>query len=89
MSRPQRTCIGCRQHEPKSQMVRLVWRAGVVVADPRQREPGRAAYLHPRRECLEQAVRRRAAARALRVSPSSASGLEDAMMPFVEQSSPD
>jgi len=39
----------------------------VVVPDPRTRLPGRGAWLHPDPECLDQAVRRRAVARALRV----------------------
>ncbi len=39
----------------------------VVVPDPRTRLPGRGAWLHLDPECLDQAVRRRAVARALRV----------------------
>jgi predicted RNA-binding protein YlxR (DUF448 family) len=39
-----------------------------VVPDPRRRIPGRGAWLHPDRRCVELAERRRAFARALRVS---------------------
>jgi len=41
----------------------------VLVAEPdeRRRLPGRGAWLHPSRDCLDLAVRRRAFARALRV----------------------
>lgn len=39
----------------------------VVRPDPRRRSPGRGAWLHPDPSCLEQAQRRRAFARALRV----------------------
>jgi predicted RNA-binding protein YlxR (DUF448 family) len=39
----------------------------VVRPDPGHRMPGRGAWLHPRPECFEQAVRRKAFARALRV----------------------
>ena len=69
---PVRTCIGCRQRTAKSELLRVV--AGsdtdghpAVVPDPRGRAAGRGAHLHPTTECLEQAVRRRAFARALRV----------------------
>lgn len=39
----------------------------VVVPDERGRMPGRGAHLHPRQGCLDQAVRRKAFARALRL----------------------
>ncbi|CAA9383927.1 MAG: COG2740: Predicted nucleic-acid-binding protein implicated in transcription termination [uncultured Propionibacteriaceae bacterium] len=38
------------------------------MVDPQQREPGRGAYLHRNPECLDQAVRRRAVGRALKVA---------------------
>jgi predicted RNA-binding protein YlxR (DUF448 family) len=43
--------------------------AGVtrLAPDPRHLLPGRGAWLHPTEECLEQALRRRAFGRALRV----------------------
>lgn len=63
---PVRTCIGCRSREEKVRLVRIVPRDGGVAVDVRQREPGRAAYLHPRPECLEQALKRRSLGRALR-----------------------
>jgi uncharacterized protein len=37
------------------------------VLDPTARLPGRGAYLHPDGACVQQAVRRRALPRALRV----------------------
>ena len=69
-----RTCIGCRRTAGKTELVRLVWRQGVVI-DHRQREPGRGAYLHPEAACLTQALRRRAVGRALRVSGVDADAL--------------
>lgn len=60
-------CVGCRDRAGKSELLRLVWRAPEVRLDPRQREPGRGAYLHPTLQCLDTAVRRRAVGRALRV----------------------
>ena len=67
VSRPVRTCIGCRRKADKSELVRLVARQEVVV-DRRQREPGRGAYLHPTTDCLAQAVRRRTVGRALQIT---------------------
>lgn len=61
-----RTCIGCRQREPKSNLVRLVLRDGHVVADPKGIEHGRGAWLHVSRECLDTATQKRAANRAFR-----------------------
>ena len=43
-------------------------RASPVVPDPRRRLPGRGAWLHHDLQCAELAQRRRAYARALRVS---------------------
>jgi predicted RNA-binding protein YlxR (DUF448 family) len=69
---PVRTCIGCRERAAKSELLRVV--AGsdtdghpAVVPDPRHRASGRGAHLHPTAECLEQAIKRRAFTRALRV----------------------
>jgi predicted RNA-binding protein YlxR (DUF448 family) len=41
-----------------------------LVFDERGVLPGRGAWLHPTSECLDAALRRRAFARALRISPS-------------------
>lgn len=64
-------CIGCRQRSAKNQLLRLVTGVNAdgetaVVFDLAQTAPGRGAYLHPNRECLELAERRHAYARALR-----------------------
>lgn len=69
---PIRTCVGCRQRDSRSALLRVTARqddAGAiqVVPDVRRRLGGRGAWLHPELDCLEQAVRRRAFARALRV----------------------
>src|SRR5215813_869105 len=61
-----RTCVGCRARAAKSDLLRVVARGDEIVPDPRARLPGRGAYLHLSQKCFEQAVRRRAFARALR-----------------------
>lgn len=71
--RPERTCIGCRGTFAKDMVVRLVAGDGVPVIDYREKLPGRAAYVCPRRECIVRALARDQLSRAFRrkvVSPS-------------------
>ncbi|MDD9205138.1 YlxR family protein [Georgenia sp. 10Sc9-8] len=68
---PVRTCVGCRGVAPRNVLVRLVLdRTSTTGArvDPGRSEPGRGAWLHPSRECLDLARRRRAVPRALRAA---------------------
>ncbi|MEU3017937.1 MULTISPECIES: YlxR family protein [unclassified Nocardiopsis] len=64
--RPVRTCVGCRSRTVQSDLVRLVAVGTVITPDTRGRLPGRGAYLHHDRRCLELAERRRAWSRAFR-----------------------
>lgn len=67
---PIRTCIGCRAREPMSALVRIVAdpsAPGGCVVDADRTQAGRGAHIHPRAECVEEARRRRALARALRI----------------------
>lgn len=63
---PVRTCIGCCERVAKSDLVRLVVIDGSLVIDKKSTLPGRGAYLHPRSDCVDSALRRRALTRALR-----------------------
>ena len=72
-----RTCIGCRKRASAADLLRVVAQkyevdgvadAFVLVPDTQRRLPGRGAWLHPDRDCLSEAERRRAFGRALRVS---------------------
>ncbi|WP_084143598.1 YlxR family protein [Amycolatopsis taiwanensis] len=65
---PVRTCVGCRERASAGELLRVVARDGRLVVDERRRLPGRGAWLHPEQGCLTKAERRRAFARALRVS---------------------
>ncbi|WP_353809432.1 YlxR family protein [Agromyces sp. SYSU T00194] len=65
---PVRTCIGCRSRTERSSLLRVVARESRVVVDTAACLPGRGAWLHPDRECLRLALRRRAFGRALRVT---------------------
>ena len=72
-----RTCVGCRRTDSWSALLRVVAGTGehdrtlpgvvTLVPDPRHRLPGRGAWLHPSTTCFEQAVRRKAFTRALRL----------------------
>ncbi|GGM21533.1 DNA-binding protein [Streptomyces fumigatiscleroticus] len=64
---PERTCVGCRERAVKIELLRLVADGDACIPDPRGTLPGRGAYVHPALVCLDQAVRRRAFPRALRV----------------------
>ncbi|HEY1698895.1 MAG TPA: YlxR family protein [Trebonia sp.] len=69
-SLPVRTCVGCKERAAKSSLLRFVAAGSDIVPDPQARRPGRGGYLHPSRDCLERAQRRRAFSRALRVAGS-------------------
>lgn len=70
---PIRTCVGCRTTDSWSALLRVVAVGSheieqiFVVPDPGHRLSGRGAWLHPSTECFEQAVRRKAFVRALRL----------------------
>ena len=53
---PQRTCVGCREVQPKRKMIRIVRTAEGVQVDPTSKLAGRGAYLHDRRECWERGL---------------------------------
>ncbi|WP_217183583.1 YlxR family protein [Streptomyces sp. AC495_CC817] len=65
---PVRTCVGCRTRASRSTLLRVVSQNDILIIDERAVLPGRGAWLHPTRECMEAALRRRAFGRALRVS---------------------
>ncbi|WP_411284094.1 YlxR family protein [Lapillicoccus sp.] len=66
-------CVGCRCTDSWSVLLRVVAVRGSgtaqvrIVPDRRHRLPGRGAWLHPSSTCFEQAVRRKAFVRALRL----------------------
>jgi predicted RNA-binding protein YlxR (DUF448 family) len=59
-------CAGCRGRANKAELIRIVARDGVGVVDPAQNQPGRGVYLHPSRDCLDRAMKRRSIGRSLR-----------------------
>lgn len=59
-------CVGCRGRAVQTGLLRAVVIEGILVPDPRGRQPGRGVYVHPTIGCLDRAERRRAFPRALR-----------------------
>ena len=65
---PMRQCLGCREHKPKKELIRVVRSPeGQVSLDFRGKAPGRGAYLCRDAACLKKAVKSRALERALSV----------------------
>jgi uncharacterized protein len=81
---PARTCLGCRLRAGRSALLRVVARGGEVIPDPSAVLPGRGGWVHPTRDCIETAIKRKAFGRALRVSTALDSA---ALLAFFEVSS--
>ena len=72
---PVRTCVGCRERELAVELLRVVAASTVngeyvLIVDAAGSLPGRGAWLHPVPQCVQQAIRRRAFTRALRIAGS-------------------
>lgn len=63
---PERTCAGCRQKASRDELVRFAVgnEPPYVVPDPSRRLGGRGASVHPKRDCLQKAIRKGGFARA-------------------------
>ena len=66
-------CIGCRKRELAVELLRVVAASSgngnyAVIVDTASSLPGRGAWLHPVQQCVQQAIRRRAFTRALRIA---------------------
>jgi predicted RNA-binding protein YlxR (DUF448 family) len=64
---PVRMCVGCRSRASRAVLLRVVVADGILVPDRYATLPGRGAWLHRDLQCLDEAERRRAIPRALRV----------------------
>ena len=63
---PHRTCVGCREVQPKRSLIRIVRGLDGVEVDLSGKKPGRGAYLHDQKSCWENALKGRLA-KALKV----------------------
>jgi len=69
---PQRTCVACRQTKEKRNLIRLVYTEnGEVEVDTSAKMSGRGAYLCPKKDCWETALKRNSLEHALRVKLSN------------------
>ena len=63
---PMRQCLGCREHKPKKELIRVVRSPeGAISLDFRGKMNGRGAYVCPDPTCLKKAIKARALERAL------------------------
>ncbi|HUH71170.1 MAG TPA: YlxR family protein [Mycobacterium sp.] len=72
---PVRTCVGCRKRELAVELLRVVAVPTgngeyAVIVDTGSSLPGRGAWLHPVLQCIQQAIRRAAFTKALRITGS-------------------
>lgn len=66
---PVRQCLGCREHKPKPELIRVVRSPqGEVSLDFRGKKPGRGAYVCPDPGCLKKCRKSKALERALEVT---------------------
>ena len=62
---PLRQCVGCREHKPKKELIRVVRSPEDAVSlDFKGKLPGRGAYVCPSEDCLAKARKSRALERA-------------------------
>ena len=63
---PERRCIGCGEHFPKKELIRIVRQPnGEIALDLTGKISGRGAYVCPRLACLRRVRKARSAERAL------------------------
>ena len=55
---PRRTCVGCREVLPKRSLIRIVNGPAGVAVDLTGKAHGRGAYLHSKRSCWLQAIKK-------------------------------
>lgn len=68
---PIRQCLGCREHKPKRELIRVVRSPeGEISLDFKGKKPGRGAYICPLEGCLQKARKSKALERALEVEIS-------------------
>ena len=72
LAAPVRTCVGCRSRDGRSNLLRVVavqvGNTTVLQPDPQRRMSGRGAWVHDDPACYDQAERRKAFGRALRIA---------------------
>lgn len=63
---PVRQCLGCNEHKPKKEMLRVLRTPdGEIILDFTGKKSGRGAYICPKTSCLKRARKSRRIDRAL------------------------
>lgn len=74
---PLRMCVGCQEKKNKRELVRIVRTPeGDIVLDATGKKAGRGAYICPRRECLDAAIKKKRLEKSLQ-QPISREVLEE------------
>lgn len=68
---PVRTCVGCRQHDNRADLIRVIFAQGNLQIDLGKHLPGRGSWLHPKLECVDAAITRGAFSRSFRAKMDS------------------
>ena len=65
---PMRQCLGCNEHKPKAELIRVVRDPeGGISLDTRGKKSGRGAYICPKSTCFKKARKQGRIAKAIRV----------------------
>jgi predicted RNA-binding protein YlxR (DUF448 family) len=81
---PVRTCVGCRQHGNRADLLRLVSIQGLLSVDSAKNLPGRGVWLHSNLNCLQTAIDRSAFSRGLKTKVQLPAQISD-LAKFIEQ----
>ena len=66
---PVRQCLGCREHFPKKELIRVVRSPeGEISLDFKGKKPGRGAYICKNQDCLKKIQKSKALERAFECS---------------------
>ena len=66
---PMRQCIGCQEMKSKKEMIRVIKTPeDEICIDATGRKNGRGAYICPKSECLQKAIKNRGLERSLKMN---------------------
>ena len=66
---PMRQCVGCREMKPKRELIRVIRTSeDAIQIDATGKKNGRGAYICPKRECLDLAVKSKGLERSLKIA---------------------
>lgn len=65
---PMRRCVGCMESKPKKELIRIAGYEDNVTLDLTGKAKGRGVYLCPDTKCLEQARKKKALGRNLKMN---------------------